>query len=124
MFACRMMRGQDETSTSHVGRKKGSIREFPTVSNLVSSMSMEELRFFSQVPDSISLELSDGSTFSIVGQADNAVYFTQEQFIAGLRFHVSLLVKKFLHVTRAPPSLVPSNVFWTLMGCSVLNFLY
>ena len=76
MFACRMMRGQDETSTSHVGSRKGSIRELPTMSNLVSSMSMEELRFFSQVPDNISFELSNELTFSIVGQVDNTVYFT------------------------------------------------
>ena len=25
LFACRMMRGQEETSTSQVGRRKGSI---------------------------------------------------------------------------------------------------
>ena len=42
-------------------------QESPIASNLVSSMSMEELRSFCRVPDGISLELSDGSTGSIVG---------------------------------------------------------
>ena len=43
------------------------------MSSLVASMSVEELRSFCQVPDGISLELSDEPTFSTIGQADNAV---------------------------------------------------
>ena len=70
------------------------------------------------------LELSDGSAFSTVGQADNAIYFTLEQFVARLHFPVLSLVKQFLHITRAPPALIHPNVFRILMGCSVLNFLY
>ena len=88
-----MMRGQEETSTSQVGCKKGSSRESPIASSLVASMSMEELRSFYQVPNNISLELLDGPTCATVGQADNAVYFTWEQFAAGLLFPVSSLVK-------------------------------
>ena len=87
-------------------------------------MSMEELRSFCRVPDCIILELSDGPTFSTIGEADNAVYFTWEQFETGLRFPVSSLVKQFLHVTRAPLALIHPNIFWILMGCSVLKFLY
>ena len=94
-----MTRGQEETSTNQVGRRKGSSWESPTTSSLLASMSVEELRSFYRVPDNISLELSDGPAFSIVGQANNAVYFTREQFPAGLRFPVSSLVKQFLHVT-------------------------
>ena len=90
----------------------------------MSSMSLEELRSFCRVPYNISLELSDGSACSTIRQADNAVYFTREYFAAWLRFPVSLLVKQFLHVTRAPPALVHPNVFQILMGCSMLNFLY
>ena len=72
-----MMRGQEET-TSQVGRRRGSSRESPSVSSLVASISMEELRSFYRVPNDISLELSDGPTFSIVGEADNVVCFTRE----------------------------------------------
>ena len=85
---------------------------------------MEELRSFYRVPDGISLELLDGSAFSTVGEADNTVYFTREQFAVGLCFLISSLVKQFLHVTRAPPELIHPNVFKILMSCSVLNFLY
>ena len=99
LFACRMTSGQDETSTSQVRRKKGPSREFPSASNLVSSMSMKELRSFCRVLDGISLELSDGPAISIVGEANNVVYFTREQFTVGIRFPVSSLVKQFLHVS-------------------------
>ena len=94
-----MTRGQEETSTNQVGCRKGSSWESPTTSSLLASMSVEELRSFYRVPDNISLELSDGPAFSTVGQANNAVYFTREQFPTGLRFPVSSLVKQFLHVT-------------------------
>ena len=73
-----MTRGQEETSTNQVRPSKGSNRESPMASSLMASMSVEELRSFCRVLDGISLELSDGSTFSIVGQTDNAVYFTRE----------------------------------------------
>ena len=119
-----MTRGQEKTSTSQFGRRRGPIRELPSASDLVYSMSMEELRFFCQLPDSISLELSDGSVASTVGEADTAVYFTQEQFAAELRFPVSSLVKQFLHVSWAPPTIIHLNAIQILMGCSVLNLLY
>ena len=90
----------------------------------MSSMSMEELRSFYRAPDGINLELSDRPAYSIVGQADNVVYFTQEQFTVGLRFPVSSLLKQFLHATRASHILTHLNVFRILRGCSVLNFLY
>ena len=111
LFACRVMRDQKETSTSQVVRRKGSSRESPIVSSLVSSMSMEELRSFCRIPNGISLELLDGPTLSTIGQVDNTVYFTWEQFAVGLRFPVSSLVKQSLHVTRAPPVLIHPNVF-------------
>ena len=60
----------------------------------------------------------------LVGEADNAIYFTREQFAARLRFPVPSLVKQFLHFTKAPPALVHPNVFQILMSCSVLTFLY
>ena len=127
LFACRMMRGQDETSTSQVGCKKGSIRESPIASSLVSSMSMEELRSLCRVPNDISLDLSEGPARPAIGQADNAVYFTREQFVVSLHFLVLSLVKQFFHVTQASPVLIHLIFFFffqILMGCNVLNFLY
>ena len=77
-----MVRGQEEISTSQVGRRRGPNRELPFASSLVSSMSMEEMRSFCQIPNTITLELSDGSTASTIGEADSAVYFAREQFVA------------------------------------------
>ena len=59
-----------------------------------------------------------------MGEANSAVYFTREHFAAGLHFPVSLLVKQFLHVSRAPPEFIHSNAIKILMGCNVLNLLY
>ena len=55
-----MARGQGETSTNQAGLKKGLGRDHPFVRSLVSSMSMEELRSFCHIPDSISLEVLNG----------------------------------------------------------------
>ena len=106
-----MARGQEETSISWVGRRRRTPQQSPTASDLVATMSVEELRSFCQVPTDISLELSDGAAVLTVGWADNTVYFTQEQFAVGLRFPISLLVKQFLHFTWAHPTLIYSNVF-------------
>ena len=95
----------------------------PTASSLVVAMYVEELRLYSQIPTKISLETLDGAATSTFREADNAVYFTWEQFTAGLRLPVPSLVKQFLHFTRAPPALVHPNAFRILMGCSVLNSL-
>ena len=86
-------------------------------------MSMEELRSYYQIHDSIRLEFSDDPTASTVGEADGDVYFTREQFAARLRFPMSSLVKQFLHVSWAPPALIHLNVIRILMGCNVLNLL-
>ena len=119
-----MVRGHEETSTSQTGRKRGTSRETPTVSSLVAAMSIEELRSFNQVPTDIRLEVADDPVAPTIGGADNVVYFTREQFVAGLHFLIPSLVKQFLHFIRAPPTLVHPNVFRILMGCSVLNLLY
>ena len=78
LAACRITRGQGETSANHVGRRKGLGRDQPSVSNLVSSMSMEELRSFCCIPGTISLEVSDGLAISTIREVDSVVYFTRE----------------------------------------------
>ena len=119
-----MARGYEEVSGSQVGCRRVTPWETPTASSLVVAMSAEELRLYCQVPIEISLEMSDGLATSTVGEANNAIYFTWEQFTVGLCFLVSLLVKQFLHFTRTPLALVHPNVFRILTGCSVLNSLY
>ena len=102
-----------ETSTSQVGRSKGSSQESLTVSSLVSSLSMEELRSFYRV-DNISLKLSDEPTSSTIGQADNVVFFTREQFAARLHFPVSSLTILARHL--GPSRAYSSECFLDFSG--------
>ena len=94
-----MTRGQEETSTSQARPKRGTPRESPIARSLVATMSVEELRSFCQVPANISLEFSNEATVLTVRGANNVVCFTPEQFVIGLRFPISSLVKQFLHFT-------------------------
>ena len=117
-----MARGQEETSTS--GRPGGRLRATPSASNIISSLTMEELMAYCEVPDNIDLWLMDKTDESTLGGEHNGVFFTREHLTAGLRFPVPALVKQFLHFTRAPLALIHPNVIRILIGCYVLNHLY
>ena len=119
-----MTRGEEETSTSQAGRKQGPARGTRSSSNIVSSLTMEELRAYYEIPDNIDLKLMEKPGESTLGGEHNVVFFTREQLAVGLRFSVSALVKQFLHFTRAPPALIHPNTIRILTSCSVLNLLY
>ena len=82
----------------------------PSASSLISSLSMEELRSYYQIPNTIDFELSDGPTESIINEEDSVMYFPWEQLGVGLRFPISSLVKQFLQFSKAPPALIHLNV--------------
>ena len=124
LSACRMARGQEETSTSQPGRKRGLTQGTPSTSSIISSLSMEELRAYCQIPDDIDVVLLEGPAKNTMGDEYKAVFFTLEQLAVGLRFPVLSLVKQFLDFTRAPPALIHPNVIRILIGCYVLNLLY
>ena len=124
LSAFSMARGQEETSTSQARRRRGPGRDTPSTSNIISSLSMEELRYYCHILDKIDFELSDGPIESTIDKEACAVYFTREQLTAGLRFPVSSLIKQFLHFSEARPALVHPNIIRILTGCSVLNLLY
>ena len=119
-----MARGEEETSTSQASCKRGPIRGTPSTSNIISSLSVEELRVYCEIPEDIEVMLSDGPAHNTVGGVDNAIFFTRKQLAAGLRFPVLSLVNKFLHFTRVPPALIHPNVIRILIGCCVQNLLY
>ena len=96
LFPCRMTRGHEEVLTNQAKRKRGTPRETPTTRSLVTTMSVEELRLYIQIPIEISLETSDDAATSIVGEAGNVVYFTWEQFVFGLRLPIPSLMQKHL----------------------------
>ena len=95
-----------------------------SASNIISSLIMEELRTYCEIPDNIDLKLMEKLDESTMGGEHNAVFFTREQLATGLRFPVSALVKQFLYLTRAPSTLIHPNTIRILTGCSVLNLLY
>ena len=119
-----MMRGEEETSTSQAGRKRGHACGMRPASSIVSSLTMEELRTYYQILDNIDLKVMEKPDESTLAGEHKAVFFTREQLAVRLRFLVSALVKQFLHFTKAPPALIHHNTIRILTGCSVLNFLY
>ena len=117
-----MVMGRDETSTS--GRPGGRPRAKPSTSNVITSLTMEELKVYYEVPDNIDLRLMKGVDESTLGGEHNGVFFTLKHLAAGLRFPVPAIVKQFLHFTRASLALIHPNVIRILIGCCVLNHLY
>ena len=117
-----MVRGQEETSTS--GRPGGRLRATPSASSIISSLMMEELMAYCEVPDNIDLQLMERADESTLGGEHNGVFFTREHLAVRLRFPLPYLVKQFLHFTQAPPALIHPNAIRILIGCCVLNHLY
>ena len=50
-----MARDQEEISISQAGRRRGSGRDTPFLSNIISFLSMEGLRSYYQIPNNIDL---------------------------------------------------------------------
>ena len=96
----------------------------PSASNIIVSMTMEELKVHCEVPDSIDLRLMERVDESTLDGEHNGVFFTREHLATGLRFLVPAIVKQFLHFTRASLDLIHPNVIRILIGCLVLNHLY
>ena len=119
-----MARGQETTSTRQADHKRRPTRGTPSASSIISSITMEELRAYCDVPTDIDLKLMEGPDESTLGGEHNAVFFTREHLAAGLRFPMPAIIKQFLHFTRAPPTLIHPNTIRILTGCSVLNLLY
>ena len=124
LSACSITRGKEKTSTNQAGRRRGPSRESPFATSIISSLSVDEVRSYCQIPEDIDFELSEGPTESTMSDKYNAVFFTLEQLAAGLCFPVSSLVKQFLHFTKAPLAYIHPNVIRILTGCCVLNLLY
>ena len=118
------MRGEEGTSTSQACRRRGSVRGTRSTSHIVSSLTVEELRSYCEVPENIDLKLMDEPDESTLGGEHKVMFFTCDQLATRLRFPVLTLVKQFFQFTRAPPALVHPNVIRILIRCSVLNFLY
>ena len=82
------------------------------------------MRSYYHIPNNINFDLPDSPTESTIDKEDGVVYFTRKQLADRLRFPVSSLIKKFLHLSGVSPALIHLNVIRILTGCSVLNLLY
>ena len=60
--------GQEVTSTSQVGRRQGPSRESLSASNIISSLSIDEVRSYCEIPKDIDFELSEGPAESTMGE--------------------------------------------------------
>ena len=79
MFSCRMARCQEETPTSQASHKRWPTRGTPSTSSIISSLPMEELRAYCEIPDDIDVMLLDGPAENTVGEEYTVVFFTREQ---------------------------------------------
>ena len=86
-----MARGREETSTN--GRLGRRLRATPSASIIISSLTMEELVAYCEVPADIDLRLMERADESTLGGEHNWVFFTREHLAAGLYFPVSAIVK-------------------------------
>ena len=117
-----MARGREETSMS--GRPRRRLRATPSASSVISSLTMEELRTYCEVPSNIDLRLMERADESTLGGEHNGVFFTRKHLAVELCFPLPSIVKQFLHFTRAPPALIHPNVILILIDSCVLNHLY
>ena len=90
----------------------------------VDKLNVREFRERFCIPNGVSVELTDGEAVSIEKNEDNAIFFTKEQFNAGLWFPLPSLFKEFLHFTQIPPAYIHPNMVRVLMGCSILGMLF
>ena len=89
-----MARGREETSTS--GRPRGCLQATPSASSIISSLTMEELMAYCEVPDNIDLQFMERADESTLGGEHNDVFFTREHLALGLRFPVLISTQKVL----------------------------
>ena len=71
-----MARGQEVTFSSQAGRMRGLTQGTPSASSIISSLTMEELRAYCDVPDNIDLTLIVEPDESTLGGEHNSVFFT------------------------------------------------
>ena len=86
-----MAKGREETSTS--GRPRGRPWAAPSVSSIISSLTIEELMVYCEVLDNIDLRLMERTDESTLGGEHNSVFFTRKHLVVGLRFPMPALVK-------------------------------
>ena len=99
LFLIFFQNGKGSGGNFHEWSSRRATRAKPSTSNIIVSLTMEELKVHCEVPDNIGLRLMERADESTLGGEHNGVFFTREHLAAGLRFPVPAIVKQFLHFT-------------------------
>ena len=94
-----MYNGEGSERNFHKWSPQRASSGTPSASSIISSLMMEELIAYCEVPDNIDLRLMERTDESTLGGEHNGVFFTREHLVTGLRFLVPALVKQFLQFT-------------------------
>lgn len=76
------------------------------------------------VSNGISVHLVDGDPTFTEKEAHGGIFFSNEQFNAGLHLLLPSILKQFLHYTQIPAAFIHANIVWVLMRCSILDMLF
>ena len=106
------------------GGSKSSKSGRSRMDNSIGEPSEQKSHAHCYIPNSISIQLSNGEASSTDGLPHNIVYFTKEQFTTGLHLPIPSLLKQFLYFSKILSTFIRTNVIQILMGCSVLDALY
>ena len=116
-----MARGQEETSTS--GGPERRLRATLSASSIISSLTMEELMDYCEVPDNIDLRLMERTDESTLGGEHNDVFLPWSTLQPGYAFLCSPSQAVFAFYSGAPGSYPPQFHLY-FDRCFVLNHLY
>ena len=120
----KMSAKKDVASSSAVGQSDKDASGVVYAKKSVDKLNVRQFCERFCIPNGVSIQLVDGEAVSTEKSADNAIYFTKEQFNVGLRFPLPSLFKEFLHSTQIPPTYIHPNIVRVLMGCSILSMLF
>ena len=94
------MSAKKEATSSSSSKQSGKVAfEDVYAEKSVDKLNMREFRERFCIPNGVSVELMDGEVVSTEKSTNDVIYFTKEQFNAGLRFPHPSLFKEFLHFT-------------------------
>ena len=119
-----MSANKEATSSSSSGQSGKVASGDVHAEKSVDKLNVREFREHFCIPNGVFVELMDGEVVTTEKSEDNAIFFTKEQFNAGLRFPLPSLFKEFLHFTQIPPTYIHPNMVRVLMGCSILSMLF
>ncbi|KAL6319625.1 hypothetical protein AAG906_020702 [Vitis piasezkii] len=106
----KMSANKDAASSSAARQSGKDASEEVHVEKSVDKLNVREFCERFCIPNGVSVQLVDGEAVSTEKSADNAIFFTKEQFNAGLRFPLPSLFKEFLHFTQIPPAYIHPNM--------------